>query len=128
MIGEIIAEFNGKTTSLRVLPEGRVEASEQGSGSILGVEATILATAVSTPMQGGVALGEGDALVTMVEGEVVRIRKIGIGWSTGRGREAEIWVIGAAPLPKSPKFRRPSPLPSPAVWGREGDGGWVVDF
>jgi hypothetical protein len=86
LIGEIIAEFKGKTTSLRVLPEGKVEASEQGSGSILGVEASILATAVSTPMQDGVALGEGDALVTTVEGDVVRIKKIGVGWPTGRGR------------------------------------------
>lgn len=88
MIGELIAEFRGTTTGVRVLSEGRVEASEQGSGSILGMEAMILATAVSTPMPNGVVMGEGDALVTTVEGEVVMIRKSGIGWPTGKGRKA----------------------------------------
>lgn len=88
MIGELIAEFRGMTTGVRVLSEGKVEASEQGSGSILGMKATILTTAVSTPMPNGVLMGKGDALVTTVDGEVVMIRKSGIGWSTGEGRKA----------------------------------------
>lgn len=88
MIGELIAEFRGTTTSVGVLSEGRVEASEQGSGTILGIEATIMAAAVSTPMPNGIVTGEGDALVTTVDGEVVMIRKSGIGWSTGKGRKA----------------------------------------
>jgi hypothetical protein len=88
MIGKVIAEFKGKTTGIRVLSEGKVEASEQGSGSILGIEASILATAVSTPMPNGVTMGEGDALVTTIDGDVVMVRKSGIGWSTGKGRKA----------------------------------------
>lgn len=39
-------------------------------------------------MLNGVLKGEGDALVTTMDGEVVMIRKSGIGWSTGRGRKA----------------------------------------
>jgi hypothetical protein len=88
MLGDLIGEFKGKVMGLRVLSEGKVETSEQGSGSILGVEATMLATAISTPMPNGVLMGEGDALVTTADGEVVMIRKIGIGWSTGKGRKA----------------------------------------
>jgi len=88
MLGDLIGEFAGKVTGARVLPEGKVETSEQGSGRILGLEATIMATAISTPMPNGVLTGEGHALVTTMEGEVVMIRKIGIGWSTGKGRKA----------------------------------------
>lgn len=68
--------------------EGKLEASEQGSGSILRVEASILANAVSTPMPNEVAMGEGDALITTIDGDVVMVRKSGIGWSTGKGRKA----------------------------------------
>jgi len=88
LIGEVIAYFKGKITGVRVLSGGKIETSEQGLGSILGTEATWLATSVSTPMSNGILMGEGDALVTTKDGEVVIIRKIGIGWSTGRGRKA----------------------------------------
>jgi len=88
LIGEVIAYFKGKITGVRVLSGGKIETSEQGLGSILGTEATWLATSVSTPMSNGILMGEGDALVTTKDGEVVMIRKIGIGWSTGRGRKA----------------------------------------
>ncbi len=88
MLGGFIGEFKGKITGVRVLPEGRIETSEQASGNILGTEATWLATAISTPMHNGIVMGEGDALVTTVDGEVVRIKKIGIGWSTGKDRKA----------------------------------------
>ena len=71
-----------------MLPDGRTETSEQGSGSVLGVEAAWAATTLSTPMSNGVVLGEGNGVLTTVDGEVVVVRKIGIGWSTGKGRKA----------------------------------------
>ena len=88
MLGDLISEFKGKVTGTRILPEGKLETSEYASGSILGTDATWLATAISAPMPNGIIMGEGEAFVTTVEGEVVRIRKIGIGWSTGKGRKA----------------------------------------
>lgn len=88
MLGDLIGEFRGKVTGVRVLSEGRVETSEQGSGSILGIDATMLATAISTPLPNGVLMGEGEAIVTTADDEVVVIRKNGIGWSTGKGRKA----------------------------------------
>lgn len=88
MLGDLIGEFKGKVTGIRVLSEGKIETSEQGSGNILGIEATMLATAVSTTTPNGIIMGKGNAIVTTTDGEVVRIRKSGIGWPTGKGRKA----------------------------------------
>ncbi len=88
VLGDLIGEFKGKVTAIRVLSEGKVETSEQGFGSILGIEAIMFATAISTPMPNGGNMGEGNASVTTADGDVVMIRKIGIGWSTGKGRKA----------------------------------------
>ena len=88
MIGEQIIELKGQVPSIRVLPDGRTKTSEQGVGSVLGVEATWLATTISTPMPNGVILGEGEGIITTVDEETVKVRKSGIGWSTGKGRKA----------------------------------------
>jgi hypothetical protein len=87
LIGEIIIELSGRIEGIRVLPDGKVETSEQGSGSVLRVKATWVATTVSSPMPNGVILGEGNGMITTADGEVVTVRKIGIGWSTGGGRK-----------------------------------------
>jgi hypothetical protein len=88
LIGELIIELKGKVTGVRVLPGGRTETSEHGSGSVLGTEATWLATTVSTPMPNGVVMGEGDGIITTIDGDVIMVRKSGIGWLTGKGRKA----------------------------------------
>jgi hypothetical protein len=88
LIGELIIELKGRVNAVRVLPGGRTETSEQGSGNVLGAEATWLATTISTPMHNGIVQGEGNGILTTVDGEVVMIRKSGIGWSTGKGWKA----------------------------------------
>lgn len=88
MIGELIGEFSGKITGIRVLTQGKMEISEQASGRFLGAEAKWVATSTSTPMPNGVVMSEGEALVTTADGDTVKIKKSGIGWSTGKGRSA----------------------------------------
>jgi hypothetical protein len=88
MLGDMIGEFKGQVTGVRVLPEGKIETSERASGSILGVDATWLATSISTPMPNGVIMAEGDAVITTIEGDVVMVKKSGIGLSAGKGRKA----------------------------------------
>jgi len=88
MLGDMIGEFKGQVTGVRILSGGKVETSEQASGNILGNLATWLATSTSTTMANGVVMAEGEALVTTGDGEVVMIKKSGIGWSTGKGRKA----------------------------------------
>lgn len=88
MLGELIEEFSGKVTGIKVLSEGKLEVSEQASGTVLGVEATWIATSTSTPLPNGVVMSEGEAIITTIEGEIVLVKKSGIGWSTGKGRKA----------------------------------------
>ena len=85
MIGEIIAEFKGKSTGVRVLPDGKVESSSAGSGTILGIEASIISTGVGTPMPNGVTMAEGNNIINTADGEVVMVKDSGIGWPTGKG-------------------------------------------
>jgi len=86
MLGDMIGEFKGQVTSVRVLPEGKMENSERASGNILGVDATWLATSISTPMPNGTIMAEGDAVITTIEGDVVMVKKSGIGLPAGKGR------------------------------------------
>jgi hypothetical protein len=88
LIGEVIIELSGSIAGVKALPDGKVETSEQGSGSVLGVKAAWVATTVSSPMPNGVILGEGNGLITTADGEIIAVRKIGIGWPTGGGRKA----------------------------------------
>ena len=85
MIGEVIAEFKGKGTGIRVLADGKAESSNAGSGSILGKEATLMDTVVLTFMPNGVMMGEGNGMIMTAEGDVVMAKFNGIGWSTGKG-------------------------------------------
>lgn len=88
MLGELIEEFNGKVTGIRILSEGKMEVSEQASGTVLGVEATWIATSTSVQKANGVVISEGEALITTTDGEIVMVKKSGIGWFTGKGRKA----------------------------------------
>jgi len=88
LIGEVIAEFKGKTTGVRVLSEGKVETSEQGSGRILGIEATAVFTSLAVPLPNGILMGEGDGIITTADGEVVMVKKSGIKWPTRKGWKA----------------------------------------
>ena len=80
-----MAEFKGKTTGVRVLPDGKMEYSCAGSGSILGKEASIIFTGVGTPMPNGVTMTESNDIIKTTDGEVVIVKDSGIGWSTGKG-------------------------------------------
>ncbi|MGI0130314.1 MAG: hypothetical protein ACREEC_09235 [Thermoplasmata archaeon] len=45
-LGEVIHESSGKFAGVRVLPDGKLEASFQGGGKLLGVEVTEMYTGV----------------------------------------------------------------------------------
>jgi hypothetical protein len=50
LLGNLIGEFKGTNSSFRVLPEGRMEVSGQGTGKILGIDAMMFFTAVTYTM------------------------------------------------------------------------------
>jgi hypothetical protein len=118
LIGELIGEFKGKTTGIRVLAEGKMEGSDTGMGNIMGKEATVMNTGVLMWMPNGVLMVEGNATIMTAEGEVVMVKVNGIGWSTGKGwkqsaRGAAYFMTSSTKLASLNKIV--------GVWERESD-------
>jgi hypothetical protein len=125
MFGGQIGEFRGRVTGRRVLSDGKIETSEEGSGKILGVDASWSATAVSKRMQSGVVMAEGDGVVTTVDGEVVLIRKIGIGRASGAGWKASRRGVFFHTT-QSPKLIQLNSVVGVWEFESEEDGNWHV--
>ncbi len=81
---ELIAEFKGKNTVYRVLPDGQIETSGQGKGKIMGIDAMIIFTTVGV-MADGLFMGEGTGIITTMAGETVNVQMNSIGWPSGNG-------------------------------------------
>ncbi len=125
MIGELIAEFKGKVTGMRILAEGKMEGSDTGMGNIMGKEATIMDTSILMWMPNGVLMAEGNSMIMTAEGEVVMGKVNGIAWSTGKGykqsgRGAGYFMTSSTKLASLNK--------TVGVWERESDenGDWSV--
>ena len=84
MLGELIGEFKGKNTGWRVLPDGKIETTAQGTGKILGVDAFLLSTSVGS-MANGVFMGEATSVITTMDGDSVMMKGIAVGWPSGNG-------------------------------------------
>lgn len=87
-IGEYIQESKGKVTALRVLEHGRLEATYQASGKLLGVEVNEFYTAIITTQPGGALHMKGNGLITSKEGDSEVLKFQGMGRSTGAGYKA----------------------------------------
>jgi len=100
MLGELIGEFKGKNTGWRVLPDGKVETTAQGTGKILGKDAFVLSTSVGS-MANGIFMGEVTSVFTTMEGENVMSKGIAVGFPSGNGgttRAASIHTTQAKSL------------------------------
>ena len=84
MLGELIGEFKGKNAGWRVLPDGKIETTAQGTGKILGVDAFVLSTSVGT-MAYGIFMGEVTSMITPMDGDTVMSKGIAVGWPSGNG-------------------------------------------
>src|SRR3990170_8534617 len=84
MLEELLGEFKGKNTGWRVLPDGKIETTAQGTGKILGVDAFLLSTSVGT-MANGIFMGESNSVFTTMDGETVISKGIAIGYPSGDG-------------------------------------------
>jgi len=81
---ELIAEFKGKNTVHRVLPDGQIETSCQGTGKIMGIDAMILCTTWGV-MSEGLFMGEGTGIITTMAGETVTLQMSSIGVPSRNG-------------------------------------------
>ena len=84
MLGELIGEFKGKNTAFRVLPDGKIETTAQGTGKILGIDSFVLFTSVGT-MANGVFVGEVTSPITAMDGDSVMMKGNAVGWPSGKG-------------------------------------------
>jgi hypothetical protein len=84
MLGELIGGFKGKNIGWRVLPDGKMETTAQGMGTILGVGAMVISTSVGN-MTNGIFMGEVTSVFTTMQGETVMSKGIAIGYPSGNG-------------------------------------------
>jgi hypothetical protein len=79
MLGELIGEFSGKNTVTRVLPDGKIEVSNQGTGKLRGMNAFIMSTAVTTT-QNGIYMGQVDSIITTMDGSSIMLKGNAVSW------------------------------------------------
>lgn len=107
MLGNLVAEDRGKTIGVRVLPDGKIEQTGQGTGKWWGMDATNLSTHVATLRPDGTFTTKGHGLITTSDGESMSVKIYGVGSPTGKG--AAIKERGAAfTQTTSPKFAHAS--------------------
>ncbi len=127
MLGNLIGEFKGKTTGLRVLSEGKMELNQQGMGKVMGIDGSMVTTGVATPMPNGVTMIDANGTLMTMDGDVVMVKINGIGWMTGKGWKAS--YRGAAyQMTMSQKLAAMNKIV--CVWENESDenGDWVLKF
>ena len=125
MLGEMVGEFKGKTTGYRVLTDGKAEISQQGMGKILGIDASIATTGITTPMPNGVLMVEANGLNNTTDGDTIMVKINGIGWPTGKGWKSSF--RGASyQMTQSPKLACLNKIV--CVWELESDenGDWIL--
>ena len=81
MLGELIMEWNGKRIVRRVLSADppKVEVSFEESGKVLGVSATDFGTYTSAVRPDGSIYGEGQGVMTTLDGEMISWTGSGLG-------------------------------------------------
>ncbi len=84
MQDQLIGEFKGKNTGYRVLPDGKLETSSQGTGKFLGVDAFVISTALGT-MANGVFMGEVNSVIALTSGDSVMVKGTAVGYPSADG-------------------------------------------
>jgi hypothetical protein len=84
MLGELIGEFTGKNTVTRVLADGKIETSNQGTGKLLGKDAFVMSTAV-VAVSNGTFMGEVNSLLTTMDGNAVMMKGNAVSWQSEKG-------------------------------------------
>jgi hypothetical protein len=90
MLGDKLGETRGKVTGQRVLPGDdfryvKMEVTIQESGTVMGREATNMATYVVVERVPGQLYGDGQGLVATMSGEAAIWNGHGVGRLTGQG-------------------------------------------
>jgi hypothetical protein len=104
-LGEIVGEARGKITAMRVLPDGKIEVSQQGTGKLLGSEISDMVTYWTTMRPNGTAYGEGQQAIMSDDGSAIW-KGSGVGKPIGQGGGWKYGVAGAFQTVTSQKWGR----------------------
>src|SRR5436309_10930918 len=91
-LGDLAFEETGKFAGIRALPEGKVEATYQGTGKLFGADYSSIYTGVATP-HGGTLIAEFNGICTTKDGDTVGVWAHGRGRPTGSGTEGASVVV-----------------------------------
>jgi hypothetical protein len=88
LLGELIGEFSGKIMGVRILSGEHTEMSVNGSGKILGIEATYASTGVFSRLPNGALMESGNGQITTMDHDVavMKIKRLSV--AVGKGRAA----------------------------------------
>ncbi len=84
MLGELLGEHRGRTVSRRVLPDGKLEVTQEGKGKLLGLDVFVVATATNQVRPDGSVYSEGYGQGITGEG-AVNFRTTAVGWPISSG-------------------------------------------
>jgi hypothetical protein len=106
MLGELIGEFKGKNTGWRVLPDGKIETTAQGTGKLLGRDVWMVSTTVGT-MTNGMFMGEVSSFFTTMTGDTAMAKGNAIAWSDGKsGGTTRVTTIHTTTAQKLAKLNK----------------------
>jgi hypothetical protein len=71
-LGDLAFEETGKFAGIRALPDGKVEATYQGTGKLFGADYSSIYTGVATP-HGGTLIAEFNGICTTKDGDTVGV-------------------------------------------------------
>lgn len=106
LLGELIGEVKGKNTGYRVLPDGKMEVTAQGTGRLLGIDVFVLSTSVGTMGANGVFMGETNSLFSTMEGDTVMSKGVAVGFPSGNGGATRAASIHMTQSPKLAKLNK----------------------
>lgn len=89
MIGDVIGEFEGKVTGVRIIADEKFESSDSGICKILGVNATFFDTSIQTALPDGMFLVKAKILCITEQNEALSGNFNGMAWTTGKGLEGK---------------------------------------
>jgi hypothetical protein len=125
MMGELIGDFKGKITGVRILSGEHTEMSVNGSGKIFGIEATYASTGVFSRMPNGELIERGNGLITTLDHDVaiMKIRRLSVAIGKGRAasfREATYY------LTRSEKLIRLNKIVGVSEFETDEKGDWTL--
>ena len=86
-LGDLAFEETGKFAGIRALPDGKVEATYQGTGKLFGADYSSIYTGVATPHE-GTLIAEFNGICTTKDGDTVGV------WGSWKGATHGKWSKG----------------------------------